>query len=245
MSSRGIAILHYDRVDRLNELLAHVIKTMPKDAKLVVCDDGTRNIIKLNLPENVIFIKDPNKGVAANKNRALWALQDCHYIALIEDDLFPTEEGWFETYEEVARLTQNHHFCRVQDKEIKDTYPEFTKFLSGHSYTPVFGSSPRGDFTFITREVVRQVGGFNPLFRGAGYAHGEWSERIRKAGLISHPLGWWDVKEARDKFEQRGDTTGGRWNHDPHEIKEQLKSNKITQKRLKRVEYLYCPLVFE
>ncbi len=101
------------------------------------------------------------------------------------------------------------------------------------------------DFTFITREVVRQVGGFNPLFRGAGYAHGEWSERIRKAGLISHPLGWWDVKEARDKFEQRGDTTGGRWNHDPHEIKEQLKSNKITQKRLKRVEYLYCPLVFE
>ncbi len=245
MLRRGIAIVHYDRNEQLTKLLDAVKNSMPVGTKIVVCDDGTTDPVEPHVHKDVIYIKGPNLGVAANKNRALWALQDCHYIAILEDDLFPIEKGWFEIYEDVSSLTQNHHFCRVQGKEIMGGYPNFEKFLKNHSYTPIFGSSPRGDFTFITGEVLRKVGGFNPLFRGAGYAHGEWSDRIARAKLISHPAKWWDIMEARDKFKQKGDTEGGRWKRPNQEIKNQLKGNKITIKRLQKTNYIYHPLSFE
>ncbi len=91
--------------------------------------------------------------------------------------------------------------------------------------------------------MVRKVGAFNPRFRGAGYAHGEWSNRVFEAGLIPHPLKWVDIKEARDKFVQKGDTEGGRWLMSKQQLKQQLKDNHALAKRLKATKYIYHPLV--
>ena len=99
------------------------------------------------------------------------------------------------------------------------------------------------EFTFITNTVIQKVGGFHPEFIGAGYAHGEWSGRVAKAGLISHPLKWVDILEMNECFEQRGDTEGGRWLEDKRKIKEQLKKNGALAKRLRRSGYIYSPLV--
>jgi hypothetical protein len=192
-----------------------------------------------------MYIKGPNKGVGYNKNRALFALQDNHYICLLEDDLLPIEKGWFEIYEEVACLTENHHFCRVQEKEIPETIPSFSAYLGEKDYTPLFASSPRGDLTFITNKVLQKVGGLHPNFKGVGYAHQEWQNRINNAGLIPHPLKWWDVKEARDKFKQVGDTEGGRWENNKASIKEQLEKNKQILIELEKAGVIYQPLVFE
>ena len=170
-------------------------------------------------------------------------MQDCHYISIIEDDLVPQEKGWFEIYEEAASLTNIHHFCRIADeKAILETYPAVTSFLKTKNMTPIYGPSPRGDFTFITCEVIKKVGAFHPGFRGAGYAHGEWSGRIAEAGLISHPLKWIDIKEARDKFIQKGDTAGGRWNY-LERTKAQIKANKVTLRHLQKTGYIFHPLV--
>lgn len=239
---RGCAIVHYNRPDNLVKLIMAVKDTVPAGTRVVLCDDGSTTLP--TLPQDTILLRGPNLGVGANKNRALWLLQDMHYLAIIEDDLFPTQKGWFEVYEEVAALTDTHHFCRIaDDKAVPEIYPAATEFLKTKNYTPIYGNSPRGDFTFITARVLKEVGAFNPKFRGAGFAHGEWSGRVIRAGLVPHPLKYWDVKEARDMFIQEGDTSGGRW--------ENIEKTKLEIQFNKRVlrfinaepEYAYLPLV--
>jgi glycosyltransferase involved in cell wall biosynthesis len=211
-----------------------------------VCDDGstdeTEDFIIPDFP-TVHYYRGPNLGVGANKTRALYFMKNHHFSCILEDDLVPTEKNWFETYETAAKLMDVHHFCRVQDKEVPETFPGFTGYMK-HTMnaTPIYGPNPRGDMTFLTRRVITTVGGFHPDFQGVGYAHGEWSNRVWKAGLISHPLKWVDIAEARDKFKQIGDTKGGRWDDDQKEIEKQLKYNKRVAKNLEKQDYIYHPL---
>lgn len=243
---RGVAICHYERPRNLGLIIEAVKKTVPPGTKIVVCDDGSSGTDFGDWAQDgVIIVKGQNLGVAANKNRALWALQDCHFLAILEDDLMPTEKGWFEIYERGSILSGIHHFCRVQDREVPETIPEFSGFMVENSCTPIYGPSPRGDLTFLSSLVLSRVGAFNPRFRGAGYAHGEFSERVFKSGLIGHPLKWVDIKEARDKFEQIGDTDGGRWQEPKEKIESQLRANKKIRKELDQTDYIYCPLTFE
>lgn len=250
-AKRGVAICHYNRSYHLREAIQGIRDTVSDDVRVIVCDDGSTyseaevSVEKITQDEGAILIKGPNKGVAANKNRALWGLQDCQYICILEDDLVPVEKGWFEIYEEACRRSGVHHLCRVQDKLVEETISDFTSYMQKHSLTPIYGPSPRGDLTFITSSVLHNVGAFNPLFQGAGYAHGEWSERVYKAGLIKHPLKWIDIKEAQVKFKQIGDTEGGRWDEDPLKIRKQLKRNAKLRQDLEKTNYIYHELVLE
>jgi glycosyltransferase involved in cell wall biosynthesis len=250
---RGVAICHYNRLKYLEEIVEAVKQTAPAGTRIVICDDGSDpeftayddhslTVGEIAKDQDVLLVQGPNKGVAANKNRALWALQDCHLLCILEDDLKPTERGWFEAYEGAAVLSGIHHFCRVQDKEIEEAVPSFTAYMAEAELTPIYGPSPRGDLTFLTSTVVNEVGAFNPLFRGAGYAHGEWSNRVQRAGLINHPAKWVDIKEARDRFVQLGDTEGGRWETD---VSDELRRNKQVLKQLQRQEYTFHDLVIE
>lgn len=242
--NRGVAICHYNRSTYLNDIIRAVKETVPSGTRIVVCDDGSDDWRETNI-NSVVTIRGPNLGVAANKNRALWALQDCQYLCILEDDLKPVEAGWFETYERASQISGIHHFCRVQDKIVPSQAPRFDAFMVENKLHPMYGPSPRGDLTFITRAVVRTVGAFNPLFRGAGYAHGEWSNRVARAGMINHPNKWVDIQEASARFEQVGDTEGGRWEKDEEDIKRQLTRNKSVLKELQRNEYTHHPLVLE
>lgn len=243
--NRGVAIVTYNRAKQLGDLIECVQKTVPEGTRIVVADDGSTDEtpqIVASFPD-VMYLRGTNKGVAHNKNRALCALQSCSFVALLEDDLFPVKPGWFEIYETAARFLGVHHFCRVQDKEIPETIESCTYALqSAYGWKPIYGESPRGDLTFVTKRAIQTVGGMHPDFRGVGYAHGEWSNRIAKAGLIPHPLKWIDIQEARDSFEQRGDREGGRWQQDPAVIKQQMKDNRAVQKRLKASGIVHVPL---
>lgn len=245
---RAISICHYNRLDHLEEIVEAVKRTAPAESRIIICDDGSdyidenKNVGAIAKRQQVVLIQGPNKGVGANKNRALWAMQDCHFMCILEDDLKPIERGWFESYEAAAVLSNIHHFCRVQDKEVAEIVPAFSSYMSEGDLTPIYGPSPRGDLTFLTSTVIDTVGGFNYLFRGAGYAHGEWSNRVARAGLINHPLKWVDIKEARDKIVQLGDREGGRWDTD---VSDQLRRNKQVLKELQRKEYTYHDLVIE
>jgi glycosyltransferase involved in cell wall biosynthesis len=248
---RGIAICHYNRTQYLKEIVEAVQKTAPAETRVVICDDGSdqhalnMDIARIAQECGVLLIQGANLGVAANKNRALWALQDCHYICILEDDLKPTHKGWFEAYEGAAKISGIHHFCRVQDKEVSETIKSFSAFMGQNDSHPIYGRSPRGDLTFLTSNVLHTVGAFNPTFRGAGYAHGEWSNRVARAGLINHPLKWVDIRKARDSFVQVGDTEGGRWNVDEKEIRKQLQRNKVVLRQLEKEDYTYHELVLE
>jgi len=242
----GVAICTYNRAAKLAEILEAVIKTTPEGCRIVVCDDGstddTEYVVGSLSHHDFVYLRGQNKGVAHNKNRALVALSGADYLVILEDDLIPQTSGWFETYIRAAELSGIHHFCRVQDKEIPEQVPEFNEAMAKEGLTPIYGPSPRGDFTFLTRKVIRDVGGFNPEFFGAGYAHGEWSNRVAKAGLIPHPANWVDIREGRDVFLQIGDTEGGRWNHSKQRADEERKRNRAVYRRLKATQYIYCPL---
>ena len=245
---RAVSIITYNRCERLGEVIEGVLKTIPNGTDVFVCDDGstddTRGIVaKFG---EVSYFYGPNRGVGANKTRALFLMKNHHFSVLLEDDLVPIRHKWFELYEGVSSMTDIHHFCRVQDKQVLETRPAFTQYLKDvFSATPVYASSPRGDFTFLTRKVITMVGALNPAFNGVGYAHGEWSARVIKAGLVSHPLGYIDIVEARDKFKQIGDTEGGRWNVEKKVISKQIKRNRLIAKRLSKQDYIYCPLRLE
>lgn len=250
-TSRAIAISTYNRPGQLEEMLEGVLSTMPNETDVFVVDDGSTDVasmcmvqlIKTKFP-TVNYYRGVNKGVGANKTRCLYFMKNHHFSCILEDDLIPKEKFWFETYEGAATLMDVHHFCRVQDKEIPETMPAFTEyFKKTMGATPIYASSPRGDFTFLTRKVITTVGGMNPAFNGVGYAHGEWSSRVAKAGLISHPLHWIDIAEVRDKFVQVGDTTGGRWDDDKAVIKKQMQYNKRVLRRINAsTATLYVPL---
>ena len=244
-TTRAVSIITYNRAKRLGEVIEGVLKTVPRGTDVFVCDDGsrdnTREVVR-KFP-SVHYFCGPNRGVGANKTRGLFLMRNHHFSVLLEDDLVPIAKGWFEIYEGVASMTDIHHFCRVQDKVVPESCPSFSEYLKqGMNVTPIYASSPRGDFTFLTRKVITTVGSMNPAFNGVGYAHGEWSARVIKAGLVSHPLGYLDIAEARDMFKQIGDTDGGRWQDDPDLIAKQIKRNRLIAKRLARQDYLYCPL---
>lgn len=247
---RGIAICHYNRWRNLQDIVCAVYNTAPEGARIVVCDDGSMKFdpalttIQGLRDRGIPLILGPNLGVAANKNRALFALQDCHFIAILEDDLLPQEPGWFELYEKAATLSGINHFCRVQDKLVTSLAEDFDAFMKKEGMSPIYGGAPRGDLTFITKKVIDQVGAFNPRFRGAGYAHLEWSERVVKAGLVGHPNQWVDIREARDKLVQHGDKEGGRL-EDGGKIQKQIDDNLDLYLRLKSEPYIYHPLVLE
>ena len=242
---RAVSIITYNRCERLGEVIEGVLKTVPRGTDVFVCDDGstddTRGVVA-KFPA-VGYYCGPNRGVGANKTRGLFLMRNHHFSVLLEDDLVPIRHKWFELYEGVASMTDIHHFCRVQDKRILESRPMFAEYIKqAFHVTPIYSSSPRGDFTFLTKKVITTVGSFNPAFNGVGYAHVEWSARVRKAGLISHPLGWIDIEEARDRFKQIGDTEGGRWEDDKDLIAKQIKRNRLIAKRLAKQDYLYCPL---
>lgn len=240
--TQGIAICTYNRAHQIVEVVKAVLDTKPVDARVVICDDGstdnTADTISQFFPE-LTYIRGKNQGVGANKNRALYTLKECDFICILEDDLVPKESGWFEIYQEFCLYTSVHHFCRVQDKLVEETVPDFGNWVKDKlSLTPIYGPSPRGDLTFISNMVVRKVGAFHPGFQGVGHAHGQWSDRVAASGMINHPNKWIDIKEAANKFRQLGDTTGGRWEFDKAEVKLQIKKNSALRKFL-GTEQLY------
>src|SRR3990167_5596233 len=145
---RGVGIVTYNRAGRLGDLIEAVLKTTT-DCLVVVADDGSTDEtpqVVASFPD-VLYVRGPNKGVAWNKNRALYALQGCEYIALLEDDLFPVKAGWFELYETAAAFSGMHHFCRVQEKEVEETIESMRHaMMKLCNHTPIYGPSPRGDF---------------------------------------------------------------------------------------------------
>lgn len=250
MTKRAVSICTYNRSRRLGEILEGVLTTVPNGTDVFVCDDGSAEaqskyvvgLIAKKFP-TVTYFYGPNRGVGTNKNRALYLMQNHHFSCILEDDLIPVEKLWFETYEAAATLVDIHHFCRVQNREIAETRDSFTQYLKQTmNATPIYAYTPRGDFTFITKKVIDTVGGLNPAFKGAGEAHGEWSARVVKAGLVSHPLGYVDIAEARNKFKQIGDTEGGRWDDNESTIKKQIRYNQAVAKKLAKQDYIHCPL---
>jgi len=246
MSTGGVAICHYNRTSHLQHIIQCVKKTTPGWVKVIVCDDSSEQadvVAQICDEEQVVLIRGKSRGNPGNKNRALFALQDCDYVCLLEDDCKPVSDGWFEAYAAVAAEFGINHFCRVVEKRTTPAAPEIDRHVKELlGYTLEYSSKLRGDMIFVTRRVLEIVGGWCPMFRGCGHAHQEWSGRIFRAGLIAHPNRWIDLVEC--EWESIGDRQGGRWNEE-EECTKQIARNEKIMLEISNTPVVYWPLRFE
>lgn len=132
----------------------------------------------LFLPDNTIVnVVNGKDGIATAKNECIKLLQDCDYLFLFDDDVFPIKAGWAEYFIEAHKRTGNHHFLylnRIHDKLETNDGIDIYKECGGC-------------FMFLTKEVIQKVGGFYKGYGKYGYEHAGYTHRIFNSGL--NPMG--------------------------------------------------------
>lgn len=113
------------------------------------------------------------KGIAKAKNMCLALLDDCDDIFLFDDDCFPMFYGWEDPY----MLSGWNHLSYTFNRPIIEQNKSITKY-----------AIPSGCMLYLRREVLDVVGGFDTEYKGYGYEHVDFSQRIFNAGLTEYPF---------------------------------------------------------
>src|SRR5690606_25049836 len=135
-----------------------------------------------------------NVGIARAKNKALELLEKTtadHWF-LLEDDIWPTHDGWWKPY---VDSSEPHLMWAFQRPTAASRYELEIPYEDDHH-----GSYPatRGCMLYVTREVVRDVGGLDPEFGQWGWEHVSWSDRMHTRGWMTWRYA--DAKAAADSF---------------------------------------------
>src|SRR5262245_44287361 len=94
----GIGVITFNRKSHVLRTLEKVVAHTRGEYRLVVADDGSSDGSADTLQAHgYSVISGQNMGVCWNKNRALFYLNEiarCNVVLLLEDDTFPTKDGW-------------------------------------------------------------------------------------------------------------------------------------------------------
>ena len=165
----GIAVTTYNRNEATTETLKHIKKYMPKDAILVVVDDGS-DIVH---PE-VTYRFEKNQGTPIAKNKCFELLYDagCKHLFLFDNDCYPIVKDWHLPYINSGEVHLNFTF-------------NYSYYVWGH--LKIY-KSPNGCMMYVNRCVLDAVGGIDTKFKFYGGWHGSFSRRVFNAGLTSFPF---------------------------------------------------------
>lgn len=221
MNKIGIAITTYNRPDYLYTLT----QTIPLDLRkhTYVFNDGNDFNQKI---DDITYIHNvKNLGSGKNKSKGIRHLMDngYDYIFTIEDDMVIKDPCIFEKYIKAYEKSGIEHFNygpgspfnRIQ--KIKD-FDLHNRHLLDQTSTPNprliidYGNDVKialylhtvAMFSFFTRNVIENVGTFDPDFRSA-FDHVDHTYRIIKAGF--HPPFWWfaDIAESHEYITEQPD----------------------------------------
>jgi glycosyltransferase involved in cell wall biosynthesis len=174
----GIGIATFNRRERLARLVTELAGHTLTQHRIVVADDGSIDGSPQWCRENgLTVITGSHHGVARNKNRALFALAalGCDPLILLEDDLVPTEPGW---EREWIRGTRLWHHLGYRHPKIS----EHDLSGSGTAEDPILNRGWTAQCLSVSARVIESVGYLDPRFQGWGHEHGEWTNRIQRAG---------------------------------------------------------------
>jgi glycosyltransferase involved in cell wall biosynthesis len=175
----GIGIITCNRQEVLAETLARVKAHTTSPYQLAVADDGsTDGTADMVRSQNITLITVRNMGIAWNKNRALFllsAVEQCDAIVLLEDDSFPTTDGWDREWIEAA-LRWGH--ANLAGSWFADS------FLSGTGTVddPVLSTNVSAQCSGFSRTALLYGGYFDSRFRGYGQEHVEHTRRMLRVG---------------------------------------------------------------
>lgn len=178
----GVAIVTYNRLDFLKENVSAVKKYTKLDYELVVADDGSLDGTKEWCYENYIAcISGENRGVVWNKNRGLYYLankKECHVVILLEDDCLPNEKGWEKDWVLASLIWGHINYAHKRILNRKEA------LVSGNGSVekPFISKLVTGQCTACSAVSLEKVGYLNPIFKGYGCGHVEWTERFLSHG---------------------------------------------------------------
>ena len=176
----GIGITTFNRKGMLCRCIERVRRHTNAPFILFVADDGSEDGTTEILAESgVTYVSPSNRGIAWNKNRALFYLHEvarCEYIILLEDDTYPNKDGWEQDWIEAIKLYGHVNL-----------YPSHWKVNceggTGTPADPFLGKSLTGQCTGFSREAMTLVGYLDTRFRHYGFEHVEHTERFMRAGF--------------------------------------------------------------
>lgn len=177
----GIGITTKGRVDMALKNINALKENIPfMDCKVVVVDDGTEGIMKVESDFRFHY----SQGVAIAKNKCLSMLDGCDYLFLLDDDVIIKSHKWYLPYIESGLEHACYTFNRGGFISMGTNYVEY--------------GSPNGCMLFFTRKCIDTVGGFDTDFKGFGFEHVNLSDRIFNAGLT--PARYIDVHNSSMYF---------------------------------------------
>jgi GT2 family glycosyltransferase len=178
MAELGLAVVTYRRAERLAPLIEAIARLTSAPYRLVVAEDGGEDgSVEWCRAQSHTVITGPNRGVAHNKNRGLFALaaQGCDPLLLLEDDVLPVERGWeWDWIEGTARWG---HLAYHHPKVARHTVSG-----AGTAADPYVNPAATAQCLSVSAQVLADVGYLDPRFRGWGHEHAEWTTRIKRAG---------------------------------------------------------------
>lgn len=175
----GIGIVTYNRRDVLLETIRRVRAHTKASYMLAVADDGSEDgTADAVRAQRVTLATGRNMGIAWNKNRALFllsAIVECDVVILLEDDSFPTQNGWEQEWM-AAGLRWGH--ANLAGHWLRDS------FLKGAGTVddPVLSLNVTAQCASFSRPALLYGGYLDSRFRGYGQEHVEHSRRLLRVG---------------------------------------------------------------
>ena len=176
----GIGIVTFNRMAMLRDTIQAVRDhTRHEQVEFVVADDGsTDDTLAMLRATDVPVVTGPNRGVAWNKNRALYLLAQvrrCEVVILLEDDTAPAQPGWEAAWIEAALRWGHVNFAGGWLR---------SHFRSGQGTPddPFMADAITAQCAAYAREALDWGGYFDPRFRGFGHEHVEHTVRLIRAG---------------------------------------------------------------
>jgi glycosyltransferase involved in cell wall biosynthesis len=175
----GIGIITYNRKDLLAETLARVRAHTVSQCYVVVADDGSQDgTADFVRSQKINVVTGQNMGIAWNKNRALFllgAIALCDVVILLEDDSYPTRNGW---EQEWALATQRWGHANLAGEWFRDSFLRGT----GTVDDPILSKDVTAQCSSFSRMSLLYGGYFDSRFRGYGHEHVEHTRRLIRIG---------------------------------------------------------------
>ncbi|GAJ27774.1 glycosyltransferase [Acidomonas methanolica] len=176
----GIGVTTYNRAAFLETLIPVLRSYTARPVEYFVADDGSTDdtpalLTRLDIPH----VSASNRGIAWNKNRALFQLRcvrQCDVVILIEDDTIPTQARWEEPWIEAA-LRYGHV------NVWPDHWDAAAHDGTGTVENPFVSSLLTGQCSAFSGAALDLVGFMDTRFRKYGFEHIEHTRRMITAGF--------------------------------------------------------------